>query len=77
MNQLPDHWSSSRCLLWALRPTHTNKRKHIDPFYTSARPPAPPHPPARPGPAARYAIISHVVHLVNRDYLAMCYDYYT
>lgn len=23
--------------------------------------------------AARYAIISHVVHLVNRDYLAMCY----
>lgn len=28
-------------------------------------------------PAARYAIISHVVHLVNRDYLAMCMDYYT
>lgn len=28
-------------------------------------------------PNARYAIISHVVHLVNRDYLAMCYDYYT
>jgi len=27
--------------------------------------------------SARYAIISHVVHLVNRDYLAMCYDYYT
>lgn len=25
---------------------------------------------------ARYAIISHVVHLVNRDYLAMCDDYY-
>lgn len=28
-------------------------------------------------PSARYAIIAHVVHLVNRDYLAMCYDYYT
>lgn len=28
-------------------------------------------------PAARYAIIAHVVHLVNRDYLAMCMDYYT
>lgn len=27
--------------------------------------------------AARYAIIAHVVHLVNRDYTAMCYDYYT
>lgn len=27
--------------------------------------------------SARYAIIAHVVHLVNRDYLAMCYDYYT
>jgi len=27
-------------------------------------------------PNARYAIISHVVHLVNRDYLAMCEDYY-
>ena len=27
--------------------------------------------------AARYAIIAHVVHLVNRDYMAMCYDYYT
>lgn len=27
-------------------------------------------------PAARYAIIAHVVHLVNRDYLAMCMDYY-
>ena len=26
---------------------------------------------------ARYAIISHVVHLVNRDYLAMTRDYYT
>ncbi|GBF89170.1 aarF domain-containing protein, chloroplastic [Raphidocelis subcapitata] len=26
---------------------------------------------------ARYAIISHVVHLVNRDYEAMCRDYYT
>lgn len=26
---------------------------------------------------ARYAIISHIVHLVNRDYLAMAYDYYT
>lgn len=26
---------------------------------------------------ARYAIIAHIVHLVNRDYLAMCYDYYT
>jgi len=25
---------------------------------------------------ARYAIIAHVVHLVNRDYLAMCNDYY-
>lgn len=25
---------------------------------------------------ARYAIISHVVHLVNRDYPAMCRDYY-
>ena len=25
---------------------------------------------------ARYAIIAHVVHLVNRDYLAMCKDYY-
>ena len=25
---------------------------------------------------ARYAIISHVVHLVNKDYLAMCRDYY-
>jgi hypothetical protein len=25
----------------------------------------------------RYAIISHVVHLVNRDYQAMCKDYYT
>jgi hypothetical protein len=29
------------------------------------------------GSAARYAIIAHVVHLVNRDYLAMCGDYYT
>jgi aarF domain-containing kinase len=28
-------------------------------------------------PSARYAIISHVVHLINRDYLAMCMDYYT
>ncbi|KAL4858875.1 Protein ACTIVITY OF BC1 COMPLEX KINASE 3 [Chlorella vulgaris] len=28
-------------------------------------------------PQARYAIIAHVVHLVNRDYLAMCGDYYT
>ncbi|PRW44567.1 putative aarF domain-containing kinase chloroplastic [Chlorella sorokiniana] len=27
--------------------------------------------------SARYAIIAHVVHLVNRDYTAMCYDYYT
>lgn len=27
--------------------------------------------------SARHAIIAHVVHLVNRDYLAMCYDYYT
>ncbi|KAG7674837.1 hypothetical protein Ndes2526B_g07677 [Nannochloris sp. 'desiccata'] len=27
--------------------------------------------------SARYAIISHVVHLINRDYLAMCMDYYT
>ncbi|KAK9815500.1 hypothetical protein WJX72_004714 [[Myrmecia] bisecta] len=26
---------------------------------------------------ARYAIIAHVVHLVNRDYMAMCQDYYT
>jgi len=26
--------------------------------------------------AARYALIAHVVHLVNRDYLAMCEDYY-
>lgn len=26
---------------------------------------------------ARYAIMAHVVHLVNRDYLAMCKDYYT
>jgi aarF domain-containing kinase len=26
---------------------------------------------------ARTAIITHVVHLVNRDYLAMCRDYYT
>lgn len=25
---------------------------------------------------ARYAIIAHVVHLVNKDYLAMCQDYY-
>jgi len=25
---------------------------------------------------ARYALISHVVHLVNRDYDAMCEDYY-
>jgi hypothetical protein len=25
----------------------------------------------------RYAIIAHVVHLVNRDYQAMCKDYYT
>lgn len=25
---------------------------------------------------ARYAIMSHVVHLVNRDYDAMCQDYY-
>ena len=25
---------------------------------------------------ARYALIAHVVHLVNRDYLAMCEDYY-
>mmetsp|Transcript_12548 Transcript_12548/g.18750 ORF Transcript_12548/g.18750 Transcript_12548/m.18750 type:complete len:797 (+) Transcript_12548:48-2438(+) len=25
---------------------------------------------------ARYALISHVVHLVNRDYEAMCEDYY-
>ena len=50
--------------------------------------PAPHHlPPVRTAPpfhspctalctAARYAIISHVVHLVNRDYLAMCLDYY-
>jgi aarF domain-containing kinase len=28
-------------------------------------------------PAARLAIIEHVVHLVNRDYEAMCRDYYT
>mmetsp|Transcript_24441 Transcript_24441/g.47860 ORF Transcript_24441/g.47860 Transcript_24441/m.47860 type:complete len:820 (+) Transcript_24441:50-2509(+) len=27
-------------------------------------------------PKARYALISHVVHLVNRDYEAMCNDYY-
>ena len=27
--------------------------------------------------SARYAIIAHVVHLVNRDYPAMCRDYYT
>lgn len=27
-------------------------------------------------PSARFAIISHVVHLVNRDYLAMTKDYY-
>lgn len=27
-------------------------------------------------PSARYALIAHIVHLVNRDYLAMCYDYY-
>jgi hypothetical protein len=27
-------------------------------------------------PSARYAIIAHVVHLVNRDYAAMCRDYY-
>ena len=26
--------------------------------------------------AARYGLISHVVHLVNRDYSAMCRDYY-
>lgn len=26
--------------------------------------------------SARYALIAHVVHLVNRDYLAMCRDYY-
>ncbi|GIL77467.1 hypothetical protein Vretimale_2971 [Volvox reticuliferus] len=26
---------------------------------------------------ARYAIMAHVVHLVNRDYDAMCKDYYT
>ncbi|KAJ9512695.1 hypothetical protein QJQ45_018800 [Haematococcus lacustris] len=26
---------------------------------------------------ARYAIMAHVVHLVNRDYDAMCQDYYT
>ncbi|WIA09229.1 hypothetical protein OEZ85_008638 [Tetradesmus obliquus] len=26
---------------------------------------------------ARYAIMAHVVHLVNRDYDAMCRDYYT
>ncbi|KAL3145629.1 hypothetical protein ABBQ32_003173 [Trebouxia sp. C0010 RCD-2024] len=26
---------------------------------------------------ARYAIIAHVIHLVNRDYEAMCRDYYT
>ncbi|CAD7705399.1 unnamed protein product [Ostreobium quekettii] len=25
---------------------------------------------------ARYAIIAHIVHLVNRDYAAMCEDYY-
>lgn len=25
---------------------------------------------------ARYAIIAHVVHLVNKDYVAMCQDYY-
>ena len=25
---------------------------------------------------ARYAIIAHVVHLVNKDYQAMCLDYY-
>ena len=28
-------------------------------------------------PTARYGIIEHVVHLVNRDYPAMCRDYYT
>ena len=27
--------------------------------------------------SARYGIIAHVVHLVNRDYQAMCRDYYT
>ncbi len=32
--------------------------------------------PYRP-PTLRYAIIDHVVHLVNRDYDAMCRDYYT
>lgn len=25
---------------------------------------------------ARYALIAHIVHLVNRDYNAMCKDYY-
>lgn len=28
-------------------------------------------------PTARFGIIEHVVHLVNRDYPAMCRDYYT
>lgn len=28
-------------------------------------------------PYARTALIAHVVHLVNRDYEAMCQDYYT
>lgn len=37
----------------------------------------PTRPPIPASCAARYAIIAHVVHLVNRDYLAMCYDYYT
>lgn len=26
---------------------------------------------------ARFAIMAHVVHLVNRDYKAMCRDYYS
>ena len=43
--------------------------------------PPPPCRPTRPPPtpcaqSARYAIIAHVVHLVNRDYAAMCRDYY-
>lgn len=50
-------------------PTHQPARPHRP----GSSPPTPtPHclPACR---AARYAIIAHVVHLVNRDYLAMCY----
>ena len=46
------------------------------PVPTALAPPLYLPPLYRPCPAARYAIIAHGVHLVNRDYLAMCLDYY-